>query len=172
MQIDSSENLHKTDLDRNRSIHGTSLLSGGKHNIHRFLKNNQKGARGRNRFGCAARLSQQLPLIIFHCPQEKQMMMMKSEVLCSSVNTLSSLLSTFASMAVGVTHIRHRNLSLTFDGSRTNILTYLVKPSLTINPIGAGWNIFANFLKIRRNSYHQPKYLQRWPNDFFYSYPI
>ena len=45
---------------------------GGKHNIHRYLKNNQKGARGRNRFGCAARLSQQLPLIIFHCPREKQ----------------------------------------------------------------------------------------------------
>jgi len=37
---------------------------GGKHNIHRYLKNNQKGVRERNRFGCAARLSQQLPLII------------------------------------------------------------------------------------------------------------
>jgi len=37
---------------------------GGKHNIHRYLKNDQKGVRGRNRFGCAARLSQQLPLII------------------------------------------------------------------------------------------------------------
>jgi len=37
---------------------------GGKHNIHRYFENNQKGARGRNRFGCAARLSQQLPLII------------------------------------------------------------------------------------------------------------
>ena len=34
----------------------------GNHNIHRYLENNQKGARGRNRFGCAARLSQQLPL--------------------------------------------------------------------------------------------------------------
>ena len=37
---------------------------GGKHNIRRYLKNNQKGVRGRNRFGCVARLSQQLPLII------------------------------------------------------------------------------------------------------------
>jgi hypothetical protein len=40
---------------------------GGKDNIHRYLKNklnNQKGARGLNRFGCAARLSQQLRLIM------------------------------------------------------------------------------------------------------------
>jgi hypothetical protein len=37
---------------------------GGKHIIHRYLKNNQKGARGLNRFGCAARLSQQLRLIM------------------------------------------------------------------------------------------------------------
>ena len=38
---------------------------------HRLLKNNQKGTRKYSRFGCAARLSQQLPLIIFHCPTEK-----------------------------------------------------------------------------------------------------
>ena len=39
----------------------------GEHKIHRYLKYNQIGTRGRNRFGCAAKRSQQLPLIIFHC---------------------------------------------------------------------------------------------------------
>ena len=43
----------------------------GKHN-RRFLKNNQKETKGFSRFGCAARLSQQQPLISFLCPWEKQ----------------------------------------------------------------------------------------------------
>jgi hypothetical protein len=38
---------------------------------HRLLKNNQKGTRRYSRFGCAAKLSQQLPLSIFHCPRKK-----------------------------------------------------------------------------------------------------
>ena len=46
----------------------------GEHNIHRYLKNNQKGTRRYSRLGCAAILSQQLRLIIFHCPREKTML--------------------------------------------------------------------------------------------------
>ena len=44
---------------------------GGKAYTIVFLKNNQKDIRGYSRFACAARLSQQLPLIILHCPREK-----------------------------------------------------------------------------------------------------
>ena len=54
----------------------------GEHNIHRYLKNNQKGTRKYSRFGCAARLrlSLQLPLIIFHCTREKQSLLQATEL--------------------------------------------------------------------------------------------
>ena len=45
--------------------------SEGESIYHRFLKNSQEDTRSCSRFGCAAKLSQQLPLIIFHCPREK-----------------------------------------------------------------------------------------------------